>query len=404
MDEDMGRVIVSIIEANNICHSRVFSKIGQYKQLVSAFSEEQIIAPPGFARRFTLEGISAGYQWRPRLQIDRIRSPESLFSQLKAQVPLDRAESFRHDLPWGIYYVGEEGIDAGGLARDFLTVVCQEVLRRDMGLFELTPNGKRGEGPNQTVLIPSWAANPRDLEYVGVLMGIAYWCQLPQEFMFPRLVWSYLTKGHVDIQDICDIDTQFSQLVNTPSIQLDDITLVDIWGRPRSIDMASSVRTRSRDVLMKLWVDEQKTTIESVLEPLANGLRRIIPSRCGFTIYSFPEDLEMDICGADTCPTEQLVKLISVCDDFKWLVSSALGMLTDEERLGFVGFVTGCRRLPPPGVGSWSIRIHVGGPERRLPVAHTCYKSVDIQRYATPGEFAADIRVCIKWGGDFNLG
>ena len=404
MNEDMGNAIVVMVEANQECHARIFPQIRQYEQLVSAFSEEQIMSPPGYARRFILQGISSSIRSRPNLQIDRISSRESMLSQLKAQVPLDNTERFRRELPWHIYYVGEHGIDAGGLARDFLTVVCQEVLQPDMGLFELTPNGKRGEGPNQTVLIPSLTANPLDLEYVGVLMGIAYWCQLPQEFKFPRLVWSYLTKEHVDIQDICDIDTQFSQLVNTPSIQLDDITLVDIWGRPRSIGMASSARTQSRDGLMKLWVYEQKKTIESVLKPLADGLRRMIPSPSGFRIYFFPGDLETDICGADVCPTDQLVKLISVQEGLESLVSSALEMLTDEERLGFVGFVTGCRRLPPPGVCSWSIRINVHESYRGLPVAHTCFKSVDIQRYCTPEEFAAHIRVCIKWGGDFNIG
>ena len=395
IDERLGQIIVCMINANNASYSRLSIQMN-HQDFVSMISQDPISAPCGSKRALVVRGVRTR-DIMTRISINRAAS-DSAFCQLMSQVPLSNVASLLNDSnrPWRVSYVGEAGQDEGGLARDFLTFVCAEVLRPELGLFELTPNGKNGEGPNQTVLIPSVAANLESLEYVGVLMGLAMWYNLQQDFKFPRLVWNYLTSRQVDVEDICDIDMQFSQLLHMPSIQLDDIPLIDIWGRPRKSD------SLARDEKMRLWVAEQTQAIAMLLEPMARGLRRILSGAIGPSIY-FPLELELEVCGPDTCPVDRFMKLVCVRPSSAQLVvQKALKLLTDEERLQFLGFVTGCSRLPPVDSQWQPIHIYMN-MERGLPVAHTCSRELDMREYDNPKDLAKDIRLCLEWGGGFGV-
>ena len=400
IDEHLGQIIVCLVRVNNARYG-FLSKHMARMDLISMISQDPIFAPCGEKHRLVMQGVSVVENVRV-ITINRAISArsaiDSAFCQLMSQVPLPDVALLRNasDRPWRVGYTGEAGQDEGGLARDFLTFVCAEVFRPDMGLFELTPNGKNGEGPNQTVMIPSFAANLEYLEYVGVLMGLAFWYNLQQDFKFPRLVWKYLTSRQIDVEDICDIDMQFSQLVHMPSIQLDDIQLVDIWGRPRKSD------SLARDEKMRLWVAEQTEALAKLLEPMAHGLRRILAGPTGPSVF-LPLELELEICGPDTCPLDRFVKLFDVRPPSATsLVHSAFGLLTEEERLLFLGFATGCNRVPPID-SAWKRVVMKINMDRGLPVAHTCSRHIDMREYQEPEELAKDIRLCLEWGCGFGV-
>ena len=392
----IGKCITEIIKTNNECCTSVVKEVCDDARLLSKLTHEQIAYPLGYKRSYTLNDVK-GTKDVKRITIDKL-GKLSLFSQLKERVPLSCVDDLRtsDDYPWKVSYKGEWGVDLGGLARDFFTHVCEEVLRPDMGLFQQTPNGKNGEGPNQNAVIPSLTADHEDLEYVGVLMGLAYWYQLPQPFEFPNLVWKCLSTGQIQVQDLCDIDMQLSQLISMPSKQQNQVMLVDIWGVPWGGKRTVGTTTQHT---VTAWITKQITALTGVLEPLARGVRRIIPS--GFGFYG-PLELKMEICGPNTCPMSRLANVVQVWPE-EWtdLVHSALESLTDDERFGFLAFVTGSKRLPVSQDDIVRVRAymeHVG-----LPVAHTCFNSLDIGEYDTPGELAKDIRVCLKWGGDFGV-
>ena len=393
IERHIGACIVLIIKTNNSCCLSIFKRIRGDKGLHSKLTQEQIVYPLGYKRSFTLNNVKC-MKYTNYITIDKLERScgiMSLFSQLQRQVPLSQVENLRTSshLPWNVSYVREIGSDAGGLARDFFTLVCEEVLQPEAGLFQQTPNGRNGKGPNQTALIPSVTADPNDLEYVGVLMALAYWCQLPQQFEFPDLVWKYLTTSKIEVQDLCEIDMQFSQLMSMDSIQ-PEIMLVDIWGRPRNGECLAS--TVPRQTVMA-WITDQITALTGVLEPLARGIRRIIPN--GFGLYR-PLELKMEICGPDRCPMSRLINVVQVSPSTSTkLVHAALESLTDEERFGFLQFITGSR-------GFSAVRINVN-KERGLPVAQTCFRTLSIREYLTPCQLAKDIRVCLEWGGDFGL-
>merc|ERR1719424_1236041 len=80
------------------------------------------------------------------------------------------------ETPLKVSYVGEEGIDAGGLYRDFLDCICAELLSSNLALLMPTPNQQDNAGKNreawQVSPKPMTHATQRMFSFLGQLMGI----------------------------------------------------------------------------------------------------------------------------------------------------------------------------------------------------------------------------------------
>jgi hypothetical protein len=73
------------------------------------------------------------------------------------QVP---SEKYRKDeQPWRVQYTGESGIDAGGLFRDSLTQLCQELQNVHLPLLIPCPNARHGVGLTLDKYIPNPGCN-----------------------------------------------------------------------------------------------------------------------------------------------------------------------------------------------------------------------------------------------------
>jgi len=79
-----------------------------------------------------------------------------VFGQVYRQLHFQRPSQLRTDgRTWNVTYEGEGGTDAGGLFRDSLSHVCEDLQSRHVPLFIPCPNS-RGFGNNQE----KWLPNP----------------------------------------------------------------------------------------------------------------------------------------------------------------------------------------------------------------------------------------------------
>ena len=80
---------------------------------------------------------------------------KSMIGQL-ADVYIRSPNDFRsRECPFRIVYLNEQGIDAGGLMRDFTSELIRDINEPRIGLFIKTPNGRNHEGKYQECILPS---------------------------------------------------------------------------------------------------------------------------------------------------------------------------------------------------------------------------------------------------------
>ena len=103
------------------------------------------------------------------------------------------------DRIFSVSFVGEAGIDAGGVSREALTEMVGDLHAPDFNLFVLCPNGVHKVGTNLDKYLPnSGATSPLAIsmfEFVGKLMGVSLRTKATLPFNFPSLVWKAVLGG-----------------------------------------------------------------------------------------------------------------------------------------------------------------------------------------------------------------
>ena len=118
---------------------------------------------------------------------------------------------------WKTTFVGEGGIDAGGLYRELLHVVAQELQSPQLPLFILCPNGREQIGQNRDKWVPSPSATaPLHLamyEFLGKLMGLSIRTLSLLNLDLPSIVWKALIGAPIEESDVVDIDRLSFKLI-----------------------------------------------------------------------------------------------------------------------------------------------------------------------------------------------
>jgi hypothetical protein len=120
-------------------------------------------------------------------------------------------------IPFHVSFIGENGIDCGGLCRDLASEFFKEINNPRIGLFIPTPNSRNRIGKFRDYLIPS--PNPRiqnssDLyKSVGALLAIGLRTSLVQPFLFPPLFWCFLSGKFITEEHLFEIDHDYQRLI-----------------------------------------------------------------------------------------------------------------------------------------------------------------------------------------------
>mmetsp|Transcript_12329 Transcript_12329/g.14287 ORF Transcript_12329/g.14287 Transcript_12329/m.14287 type:complete len:523 (+) Transcript_12329:140-1708(+) len=344
-------------------------------------------------------------------------SEDSLFMQTFYQL-----QSFpvctlrRRDQSFRVRFAGEGGHDVGGLYRDLFTEMCTELREARPSLFFHPMHSK---SRRETLLPRPSLTSKMDeklFEFVGVLMGI---CTLRHgatlSLDINPIVWKSLVKEPLRESSLNDIDEVTAQKVSfIRSMEKEelefvfpDTTFVAVRG--------DHVDESDRNGLHELcpFGIQRRVTIENVLEyadllvnfrlreyeyqtnMLRRGIACIVPIRL-FPMFTWQE-LEHLICGVADVDVEMLqnqtkyvggVQPTDIHITFFWDVLS--NEFTAADRTQFLKFVWGRERMSSveEGVNVFQIGPHVrsvnsGNPDMWLPVAHTCFFSLDLPAYSS---------------------
>lgn len=308
-------------------------------------------------------------------------------------------------------YVGEGGIDAGGLYRDAMTQISQELQSPHIPLFVPCPNARHGVGVTLDKFLPNPTCPDAFLPYftfIGKLMGVAIRTRTPLELDLPSLVWKPLVGQSLDASDVAAVDqildSAMKGLLDDAALNekgvdaecfadLYDLNFTYSSSDGRMVELlpggADIIVTWERRAEYARLVREMRLR-ESVraIQALRQGLVSVIPARY-LSLLTWKE-LELEVCGSPDIDVELLKQhtRYSGCSVNDLHIQNFWKVLTEfsqSERALFLRFCWGRSRLPP--ASKFKNTMIVDSSPRfstdRLPMSHTCSFVLELPRYQT---------------------
>jgi len=333
---------------------------------------------------------------------------EDSFNRIFSLSPSDMHKYFRYE------FVGEPGVDAGGVAREWFSLTADAAFNVDLGLFEYggTDNVCYQISPN------SGLANENHLAYFkffGRLLGRALFegqhigAHLTRVFYKHLLAWPIVESDieFVD-QQVASSMKQLKEIDEVSNLCLDFTTTVSVFGDNQVIELkpgGKDIEVNNDNLgefielrLKHLCMDR----VSPQLYCLLVGFYEVVPMEL-LSVFDFNE-IELILCGLPKINVEdwrahslyrgayeQLGENHPVIRMFWEVISQS----NDEQRAKFLQFATGTARVPVQGFAALqgndgnvkpftidSINIQ----DSVYPKAHTCFNRIDLPLYSTKEE------------------
>nr|CAD7429432.1 unnamed protein product [Timema monikensis] len=335
-----------------------------------------------------------------RLEVSRAEIFEESYRLVMKMRPKDMRKRLM------VKFRGEEGLDYGGVAREWLYLLSHEMLNPQYGLFQYSRED------NYTLQInPDSSINPEHLSYfhfAGRIIGIAVFHGHYIDGGFTTPFYKMLLNKPITLIDIEGVDPELHRSLTW----MLDNNITGIIDTTFSVEQNSfgvlrvhELKPGGRDILVtednkreyvKLYVNYRfMRGIEQQFLALQKGYTELVPSQL---LRPFDErEIELVIGGLgsiDIADWKNNTRLKHCTPDtpvvkWFWQIVEEYG---EEMRARLLQFVTGSSRVPLQGfkalqgstgaAGPRLFTIHViEAPAENLPKAHTCFNRIDIPPY-----------------------
>ncbi|XP_066584091.1 E3 ubiquitin-protein ligase SMURF2 isoform X2 [Prorops nasuta] len=332
-----------------------------------------------------------------RLEVSRNEIFEESYRLIMKMRPKDMRKRLM------VKFRGEEGLDYGGVAREWLYLLSHEMLNPQYGLFQYSRDD------NYTLQInPDSGINPEHLSYfhfVGRIIGIAVFHGHHIDGGFTTPFYKMLLNKAITLTDIEGVDPELHRsltwmLENSINGVLDATFSVEhsCFGMLKNHDLKPGgkdipVTEENKREYVRLYVNYRfMRGIEQQFLALQKGFHELIPPQL---LRPFDErELELVIGGLGTIDINdwKMHTRLKHCTldtpvvKWFWQIVESYG---EEMRARLLQFVTGSSRVPLQGfkalqgstgaAGPRLFTIHaVDAPSENLPKAHTCFNRIDI--------------------------
>ncbi|RKO92655.1 hypothetical protein BDK51DRAFT_16587, partial [Blyttiomyces helicus] len=297
----------------------------------------------------------------------------------------------------------EEGVDAGGLSREFFLLASHRIADRQLALFEPASNGELQIDPNSSV----HSEDTVDMfTFVGRIVGLALANDKLLDVVFAPAIYKMLLGDKPGLEDLAEVEPElyrsFSYMLNNPAGDLlDDFTFsvtqahfdshetVDLIPNGRNISVTEANKAEYVD-LRTQWAVVEKVAIQAAA--LVQGFNEVVP-------HALVE-------GLDWRDLKILLTGTPVISPIRWRIHTEYTGYTSTSdtirhfwqtvqswdhanRAKLLCFVTGTSRLPAggfdalAGVGETE-KFHIAkGQGNGLPTSHTCHNVLILPPYPT---------------------
>eukprot|EP00581_Thalassiosira_minuscula_P017736 CAMPEP_0183721764 /NCGR_PEP_ID=MMETSP0737-20130205/13926_1 /TAXON_ID=385413 /ORGANISM="Thalassiosira miniscula, Strain CCMP1093" /LENGTH=862 /DNA_ID=CAMNT_0025951817 /DNA_START=72 /DNA_END=2660 /DNA_ORIENTATION=- len=326
---------------------------------------------------------------------------------------------------WRFDFMGEAGIDAGGLAREWFQLVTEEIFNPDMGLWLPSASNQMAMRINPASEISCPEDHLIYFRFLGRVMGKALfdgqlvaghmvrhlykhilgWPVMFQDLEIPDEEYYNSLKSLLDIENVEDMCLDFTFTENA----LGENRVVELTEGGEDVPVTNDNLPEFLEANLKYHMMDR---VKPQLTELLLGFYDIIPEPL-LTIFDFQE-LELLMCGVPVIDIDDWMANTSYSGYFEqkgesantcqWFWEVVREEFDQETRARLLQFVTGTSGVPSRGFSvlqgnDGSIRkfcIHGIKKELSLyPRSHTCFNRIDLPIYSSKDELREKLKIAI---------
>ncbi|XP_051884693.1 NEDD4-like E3 ubiquitin-protein ligase WWP2 isoform X2 [Pristis pectinata] len=332
-----------------------------------------------------------------KISVSRQTLFEDSFQQIMNMKP--------YDLRRRLYIImrGEEGLDYGGIAREWFFLLSHEVLNPMYCLFEYA-----GKNNYCLQINPASSINPDHLTYfrfIGRFIAMALYHGKFIDTGFTLPFYKRMLNKNPTMKDLESIDPEFynsllwikENNVEECGLELYFAQDMEILGKVTTHELKKDgenimVIEENKEEYMRLLTDWRFTRgVEEQTKSFLDGFNEVVPLE--WLRYFDEKELELMLCGMQEIDLSDWQKntiyrhYTKNSKPVQWFWQVVKEM-DNEKRIRLLQFVTGTCRLP---VGGFAELIGSNGPQKFcidkvgkdswLPRSHTCFNRLDLPPY-----------------------
>lgn len=341
--------------------------------------------------------------------------------------------------PLKVIFDGEEGVDEGGVRKEFYQVLLEQILSPNYGMFEYDEESRFHWFRKDSLESEhSWTL-------IGIMFGLAAFNSILLDVQFPPVVYRKLQialrnnlvvmrseeGSHVEKEvyraDLDDVKETFpaigNSLAHLLSYENDDvedtfcltfeISYRGLFGKVHTVELVPNgakvpVTMKNRKEFVSLYIDHLiNKSIEKAFYHFSVGFSLMLKGP--FVHRLSADELETLLVGEKELDFEALrevAKYEGYSPDsqvIKHLWQVLLEYDVAMKRL-FLSFVTGTDRAPIGGLRKLVLIIQrAEGDSNRLPTSHTCFNVLLLPEYATRAKLRDRLSTAIRNSKGFGL-
>jgi len=345
-----------------------------------------------------------------KLQVRRDHIVEDALVELEVVV-LENPQDLKKQLM--VEFDAEQGIDEGGLSKEFFQLIVEEIFNPDYGMFVHCAES------HTYWFNPSSYESCAQFTLIGIVLGLAMYNSVILDLHLPSVIYRKLQGKKGVFEDLREFKPSvWRGLQDLLEYQGDDMEEVfmqpfqasytDLFGSTITADLKEgggevTVCQANKQEFVDTYADFLlNSCVEKQFLAFQRGFE-LVTSESPLNMMFTPQELEMLICGEKEFDFNELESSTEYDGGFsrqtpcvRWFWEVVHGMpLEDKRRL--LQFTTGSDRIPVGGLAKLKLIIAKNGPDSdRLPSAHTCFNVLLLPEYSTRDKMADLLMKAIK--------
>uniref|UniRef100_A0A674NRI9 Ubiquitin-protein ligase E3A n=1 Tax=Takifugu rubripes TaxID=31033 RepID=A0A674NRI9_TAKRU len=370
-------------------------------------------------RRITvLYSLVQGQQLNPylRLKVRRDHIIDDALVRLE-MIAMENPADLKKQLY--VEFEGEQGVDEGGVSKEFFQLVVEEIFNPDIGMFTYDERTKL------FWFNPSSFENEGQYTLIGIVLGLAIYNNCILDVHFPMVVYRKLMGKKGTFRDLADANPVLYQslkelLEYEGSVEEDmmitfQISQTDLFGNPLMYDLRENgdkipVTNENRKEFVAQYADYMvNKSVEKQFKAFRRGFH-MVTNESPLKYLFRPEEIELLICGSrklDFLALEETTEYDGGYNRDSRIIKEfweTLHSFGEEQKRLFLQFTTGTDRAPVGGLGKLKMIIAKNGPDTdRLPTSHTCFNVLLLPEYSSKEKLRERLLKAITYAKGFGM-
>ncbi|XP_037934277.1 ubiquitin-protein ligase E3A isoform X2 [Teleopsis dalmanni] len=319
-----------------------------------------------------------------------------------------------------VEFIGEQGIDEGGVSKEFFQLIVEEIFNPDFGMFT------QQKDTNYVWFNTSPYENDAQFTLVGILLGLAIYNNIILAVNFPMVVYRKLMGGVGTFYDLKDwspsLYSGLKSMLDYEEMDMEDtfmqtfqIRYNNVFGEVVEHDLRLGgseiiVNQQNKQEFVDLYCDFLlNKSIEKQFKAFKKGFE-MVTDESPLKLLFRPEEVEMLVCGSRKFDFNELEKSTEyeggysketqIIKDFWNIVHS----MPEEAKRKLLEFTTGSDRVPVGGLSRLKLLITRNGPDTdRLPTSHTCFNVLLLPEYNSKEKLEERLLKAINYSKGFGM-